>query len=266
MTNKPKKKTLYSRAKQILQKEGFMPFLKQVASFFGRRIVNYNKQYLYEEILDKEVTVPPHRLDNLIIKPIYIPTMSQLEYEATFYKYDQKGEFFDFLSQTDMLEDIPNCSEGLNEGMVILYCTLDGEFVHRNAVTLSGKGNDYENLHNRIKSPFYSLDDKRTVYRALCVTNPKYGGKGIYTHVEFTMHNFMKKKGYSKLVFTVNPSMVLDLIIFDGILYPNMNAKAMLKVYRIKLFKIFKTIIFKRCKKQPLDELRIPRKLINNKK
>lgn len=109
--------------------------------------------------------------------------------------------------------------------------------VHRNAVTLSGRRVDYENLHKRIKHPFYSLDDKRTAYRALCVTNPKYRGKGIYTHVEFTMHNFMKKKGYSKLVFTVNPDKVLDLIIFDKILNPNMNAEAKLKVYRIRLLK-----------------------------
>lgn len=53
--------------------------------------------------------------------------MNKLEYEAIFYEHDLRGDFFNFSSHPDALEDIPNCGEGLNEGMVILYCTLDGE-------------------------------------------------------------------------------------------------------------------------------------------
>lgn len=67
MSDISKKRTLRSKAKQVLHEEDFMPFLKQVASFFGRRIVTYNKQYLYEENLNEDVLIPPHMLDNLII-------------------------------------------------------------------------------------------------------------------------------------------------------------------------------------------------------
>lgn len=238
------------RGKQILHEEGFLSFFKHTASFLAaflkRSIFSYSKQYLYEERLDNDVSVPPCSLDSLTIKPIFIPTMTQLEYE------DLGEEFFDFPSHPDAQENVPECGEAPDMGMLILYATANGEFVHRNAATLSGKGTLYEKLQRKIQPPFYSMDDKRTAYRALCVTDSKYRGKGVYTHIEFEMHNYMRKKGFSKLVCTVNPDMILDLKIFD-----KMGAEAKFKVYRLTLLRLFNFIRVRPCTESPLVELGI---------
>jgi len=206
---------LLRRGKQILREEGLLSFLKSVKSFCRGQIFSYYKQYLYEERLDNDVSVPPCSLDNLTIKPIFIPTMTQLEYEAL------GEEFFAFPSHPDAQEHVPECREAPNMGMLILYATADGEFVNRNAVTLTGKESVCAKLQGKIRPPFYSVDDKRTAYRSLCVTNPKYRGKGVYTHIEFEMHNYMRKKGFSKLVYTLDPSIIVGLKVFS-----NMGAEA----------------------------------------
>jgi len=239
---------LFRRGKVILETEGFVPFLKRVASFLMRLIFSYSKQYLYEERLDSDVAVPACRLDNLTIKPIFIPAMTQFEYEAL------GEELLDFQFHPHAQEYVPECGAEPHTGMVILYATVNDEFVHRNAITLSATGTPYEKLQKITHPPFYSVHDKGTAYRALCVTNPKYRGKGVYTHIEFETHNYMRKKGFSKLVYTVNPDMILDLKIFAM-----MGAEAKFKLYWLTFLALFEFVWTTRCTKPPLVELGISR-------
>lgn len=238
-------KELFNKGKRVLREEGFLSLLK-------KSLFSYSMLYLYEERLDNDVSVPPCSLDNLTIKQMFIPTMTQLEYE------DVGEEFFDFPSHPNVQEHVPDCKETPHDmGMVLLYATVDGEFVHRNATALSNsvKGTIYEKLQKKIRPPFYSLDDNQTAYRALCVTNTKFRRKGVYSHIEFEMHNYMRKKGFRKLVYTVNPNLILDLIIFD-----KMGAEAKFKVYNLRLLNLFSFMWLRPCTESPLVELGISRR------
>jgi len=239
-------KKVYKTEMGILQREGFVSFLKSMAVFLTKLFFAYSKHYLYEERLDSEVPVPPHRLENLKIKLLHIPSMTQFDYEAI------GEETYDFERHPDAREYVPRCGEGPQTGIVMLYATSDGEFVHRNGVTLSAEGTYYGKFLKKIVPPFYSLDDKGTCYRVLCVTNPKYRGKGVYGHLEFEMHNFMRAKGYSKLVYSCDPDMIFDLKIFD-----RMGSEAKFKVYQIRVLALFEYIWSKKCTEQPLVELGI---------
>lgn len=244
---------LYRKEIVILQSEGFVSFVKSIAAFSIKLLFSYSKYYLYEEMLNYEVPVPPHRLENLKIKTLYIPTMTQFDYETL------GEEIYDFEGHPDVREYVPGFCDGPQVGIGMLYATLDGEFVHRNAVTFTAEGTYYGKFRKKIIPPFYSINDRGTCYRVLCVTNPKYRGKGVYDHLEFEMHNFMRSKGYSKLVYTCDPDMIFDLRIFD-----RMGSKARFKLYQIKLFSLFEYIWSRECKEQPLDELGIPQKRMSN--
>ncbi len=242
--------SLFTKGKLILRQEGILALLKRSIAFFKKSIYLCYKQYIYEERLDDDVSVPPCSLDNLTIKPMFIPTMTQLEYEGF------GEESFDFLSHPDAQEYVPRCREAPDMGIVLLYATVDGEFVHRNATALGGsvKGTTYERVQKKLRPPLYSLDDKQTAYRALCVTDPKYRGKGVYRRLEFEMHNYMRKKGFSKLLYTVDPDMVFDVILFDKL----EGSEAKFKLYYITLFSRFKFLLVRPCTKPPLVELGIP--------
>jgi len=242
-------KKLQKREKSILQNEGFVPFLKSMAKYSTKPFFAYNWWYLYEEILDTDVIVPAHRVENLVIKELYIPNMTQFEYEAL------DEESYDFEKHPDVKEYVPKCGEGPQKGIVMLYATANGEFVHRNAATLSTEGTYYGKFREKLNPPFYSLDEKGTIYRVLCVTNPKYRGKGIYAHLEFELHNFLRKKGYSKLVYSCDPGMIFDLHIFD-----TMGCEAKFKLYQLRFMTLFEHIWSEPCKLQPLDEMGIARK------
>lgn len=238
---------LFREKRHILRQEGILAFLRDIAIFTKKLFLSYYKGYLYEETLGDGVIVPRCSLDNLKIKPIFIPNMTLLEYE------DFGEDSFDFPSHPDAQEHVPECEEAPETGMVILYATANGEFVHRNATTLSGKGTLYEKLQKRICPPLYSMDDKRTAYRALCVTNSKYRGKGVYRHLEFEMHNYMRKKGFSKLIYTVDPNMVFDVKLFDKL----EGSEARFKFYWLRLLTMFSFIWVRPCAESPLVELGI---------
>lgn len=242
-------KKLHKREKAIIQNEGFVPFLKSMAKFSIKPFFAYSWHYLYEEMLDTDVVVPPHRLENLTVKELHIPTMSQFEYEAL------DEDLYDFEGHPDVRDYVPKCGEGPKTGIVMLYATVNGEFVHRNAATLTAEGTYYGKFCKTLNPPFYSLNDVGTIYRVLCVTNPKYRGKGIYAHLEFEMHNFLRRKGYSKIVYSCDPSMIFDLHIFDA-----MGCNTKFKLYQLKVMMLFDHVWNKPCKEQPLDELGIPRK------
>lgn len=237
---------LYRRERAIIQHEGFIPFLKSMAAYSTKPFFAFSKHYLYEELLDSDVPVPPHRLDGLTVKTLHIPSMTQFDYEAL------DEELYDFERHPDAREYVPECGEAPQKGIVMLYATKDGEFVHRNAVTLTAEGTYYGKFREKMHPPYYSLDDRGTIYRVLCVTNPKYRGKGIYSHLEFEMHNFMRSKGYSKLVYSCDPGMIFDLRIFD-----RMGCEAKFKLYQVRLLTMFEWIWSRQCTKQPLVELGI---------
>ena len=236
-------KELFKKGKRVLREEGFLSLLKK--SLFSCSMV-----YLYEERLDNDVSVPPCKLDNLTIKPLFIPTMTQFEYEAP------GEEFFDFPSHPDAQEYVPGHKEILNTGMLMLYVTANGEFVHRDSVCLSGRGNFYEYYYKKLQRkstpPFYSLDDRQIAHRALCVTNPKYRNKGVFRHFYFEMHNFMRKEGFSKLVYTEYSDRIYLLKIVD-----ELGAEAKFKVYNLKLLTLFNFMWLRPCTVSPLTELGI---------
>lgn len=244
---------LSNRQRAILRNEGIMPFLKSMTAVSKKLFIAYSWHYLYEEILDSDVFVPAHRVENLTVKELHIPTMTQFDYEAL------DEALFDFESHPDVREYVPKCGEEPQTGIVMLYATSNGEFVHRNAATLTAEGTYYGKFRERISPPFYSIDDAGTIYRVLCVTNPKFRGKGIYSHLEYQMHNFLRGKGYNKLVYSCDPEMIFDLHIFD-----TMGCEAKFKLHQLKLMTMFEYIWSKPCETQPLDELGIDRKYPRN--
>jgi len=253
MTTKIKKQTLYNKTKQVLQKEGVLTFLKQVASFFGRRIYTNYETYLYDEVLDNYLKAPPHRIDNLIIKPVYIPTMNQIEYEEIYKSYDLKGKFFDFPSYPGAIEYMPGNRNILKEGILIFYGTVNGEFVTRCVFVLDGKETAYNKLYNKIKHPFYSINDKQTIYRGLMVTNPKYSRKGVWKHVFAETHNFLKREGFHKLVYTENVGRSYLMKVLD-----EMDATAKFKLNYILLFRHFEFIKIRKVTRRQMEKLMYP--------
>lgn len=244
---------LYARERSILENDGFISFIKSMAAFSTKLLLAYSWHYLYEELLDTDVEVPPHRIENLEVRELHIPSMTQFEYEAL------DETHYDFTKHPDARDYVPVCGEEPQTGIVMLYATLNGEFVHRNAATLTADGTYYKKFCEKISPPYYSVNEKDTIYRVLCVTNPKYRGKGIYAHLEFEMHNFLRKKGYSKLVYSCDPGMIFDLHIFD-----TMGCRTKFKLYQLKFLTLFEYIWYVRCVQQPLDELGITRKKPRN--
>lgn len=242
-------KKLSSREKAILKNDGLMPFVKSLAGYTRKVVLNYSWHYLYEEVLDSEIYVPPHRVENLEVRELHIPTMTQFDYEAL----DEQS--FDFEKHPDVRDYVPRCGESPQTGIVMLYATSNGEFVHRNAATLTADGTYYGKFQKRLRQPFYSLEEQGTIYRVLCVTNPKFRGKGIYAHLEYEMHNFLRSKGYRKLVYSCDPDMIFDLHIFD-----TMGCDAKYKLYQIKMLALLEYIWSEPCLVQPLDERGIKRK------
>jgi len=244
---------LYARERAILENEGFVSFIKSMAVFSTKLFLAYSWHYLYEELLDTDVEVPPHRIENLVVRELHIPSMTQFEYEAL------DESHYDFTKHPDVRDYVPECGEKPQTGIVMLYATSNGEFVHRNAATLTADGTYYKKFSEKISPPYYSVNENSTIYRVLCVTNPKYRGKGIYAHLEFEMHNFLRKKGYSKLVYSCDPGMIFDLHIFD-----TMGCSTKFKLYQLKILTLFEYVWYKSCVQQPLDELGIARKKPRN--
>ncbi len=224
---------LIREKRRILRQQGILVFLKDIAAFLRRLIFSYSKRYLYEHILDDDNDIPilPCRLDNVVVKPVYIPTM-------TIFDYEEIGEEpFDFPSHPDA-----QSYEGGDKGIIVFYATVGGEFVHRSAVSLlREKDTDYDRVCRKISStPFsypLSLHNERTIDESFSVTNPKYRKSGLYAHVYSVEQRYLKEKGFTKSV-----SLAQDYIVSAHIVRERTGGKALFKINEITLLTLLRFI------------------------
>jgi hypothetical protein len=238
---------VFRREKTILHEEGFVPFLKSMAFFFGKLFFLYSKRYLYEHKLDDcdDIPIIPCKIPDLVVRLIYIPTM-------TIFDYEQLGEEdFDFPSHPDAQD----YKEGYR-GVIVFYATDSGEFVQRVAVALDGRGTDYERVYRHIHHPSYplsSLSDGHTACMSFSITNVKHRRKGAFAHVWSQAFRYLQERGFSKVILMDNANVIAALKIQESL-----GSKALYKVYSLKLLTLFNFMWLRPCTEPPLVELGIP--------
>jgi len=202
---------------------------------------------MYEYKLDgtDEIPMVPCNVNDIVVRPLYIPTMTIFEYEAW------GRDAFDFPSHPHAQEY--KREPGISRGMLIFYATSGRDFVHRTGVALSARGGTaYERVWRRIRHPSYPLsclDDGHTVYGAFSLTDAKYRRKGVYAHVYSKVHRYLKDKGFSRII-----SLAMEDVAAGIRIRESEGANPFLRVYVITLLTLFDFMWVRPCTKSPLVE------------
>jgi hypothetical protein len=183
-------KSIFKKRKTILQKEGFVSLLKNLFTTFRDLLFSYQRLYLYRYRLDTSADIPDVscKVDNLVIKPIFVPISLQ-EYELL------GNEGFDFFKHPEARE----YKEGLGDGTIVFCAFTDNELVFRTCLTL------YRDGVYRYIYPAY-LDKGATVYSGFSETKKEYRLKGVYKYVWTEIYRYLRKKKGVEEVILLEPA------------------------------------------------------------
>ncbi len=177
---------LFRRAKEILQREGFLSFIRQAFLFLVKFFFSYGNYYLYEKTLNDadEVEFTP-KIQNCNLRIISTP--EQID--------ELIAEGFDFSSYSS----IENLKNGLSKG-AILFCVFIGrELAHTSWCAMSNATAIYDLLFQR-------MNYQDAGYIGPCNTNYVYRGLRLYPYVLSQICKFLKKKGKSKTLIGASKS------------------------------------------------------------
>lgn len=208
-------RTVYRKKKLILRKEGFLSLLKNIFLHFISCLFHHERYFLYEYSLNSSMHIPvlPCKVDNLEIRPIWVP-ISLEEYELL------GDEGFDFRTHAESRD----FKEATGNGTIV-FCTFrDNELVNRTGMTT------YRNGVYKYVYPSFT-DDVTTAYAGFSETKEKYRYKGVYTYVHSEIYRYLKKNGFVKVILLeaeeqIGPRKVQD----------RLGAKVLYNVDHFRLF------------------------------
>lgn len=184
------KGVLFSRSKEIFQREGLLSVIKQVFLFLMKSgigsLFSYRIYYIYEKTLNEtnKIEFVP-KIQNVTLKIIHTPS----EVDTLIV------EGFDFRSYSS-LEDL---KEGLSKGAILFGVFIERELAHTSWVAMSNTTAIYDLVFQR-------MNYHNAGYIGPCNTNPVYRGLEIYPYVLSQICKFLKKKEKSKALINTSKS------------------------------------------------------------
>lgn len=170
---------LFTRAKQILQTEGFPPLVRRGFPFVVRRFFDYQTYYLYETAL-QEIPKEQNEADSLPRTQDFTLKIVSTNQEAD----ELKAEGLQFRSH------VSNSRERLEKGAIAFCIFIERELASVGWIATTQEAKD------SLNEPPYKVDfSNKESCTGSSVTDPKYRGMGLMAYSLFKRFEFLRERG-----------------------------------------------------------------------